>query len=617
MLRSRLLLPLLALPLLVAPAAIAQNETGSPQKSFGEVVRATAVTVTLDVRDATGAVPAELSAGDFVVVEDGQEMLVLAVERAASAGANWPPAGVGSSAVVLATALAAPAEASASKLAPAPREDWAQARNVPWQVVLYFDGPTATIPTIQGAAAELAARAGDLAALGSVEVIVANPSPMRVAGPTRDASELAAALEHLAQEGVGSNEIARLRREFVAAADADNLDELTRSRQDPTPPRQAGTPGGGSQGVLDRTNSARGGGATTLSGASGLQRRMLTRTSAQREFQVLAHQRNQLTAWLALVQRPRRPHALVFVSDGFDLDPSEFYLSYLRDATLVSQTRADLEKLRSGSEFEKMARAVAASGWQVMPISLGLPGGEIAGAADASGRGRFRRFMRDARSEAPGTGLSQFLLRAPMDPLRTMAEESGGDLSLTTDQIGTNLAGLAERVRLTYQVPRDPDGAVHQLDVRSRREGWTVRAPHSVSAAAPDSMMAARARHVLGTANAQGSSLTLAAELAVMTDPTEPDAALFELTYDVDLTSLRSERESLDAGDLRVTLVVELPDGRILVSQSRPTSRVLSADFHYVAREQLRVPKGTRRLAVAVDDTTSGAWGAAAVEPRG
>lgn len=130
-------------------------------------------------------------------------------------------------------------------------------------------------------------------------------------------------------------------------------------------------------------------------------------------------------------------------------------------------------------------------------------------------------------------------------------------------------------------------------------------------------MMAARARHVLGAGDALGSSLGLSANVTLVEDPKQPDAALLKLSYDVDLTSLRSERSALDAGDLRVTLAVELPDGRVLIPQSRPKARDPSSDFHFVAREPLRVPKATRRLAVAVDDTTSGAWGAAAVEPKG
>jgi len=612
MVRSRPWLLPLSLTLAVAPA-FPQTAPEAPEKTFGEVVRATAVTVTIDVRDASGAVPADLAPADLVVLEDGQEMPVLSVERTATA-TGAPASGPAAPALAPAGATSTPArEATTPAAARAAAEP---PRDEPWQVVVYFDGPTATIPTVQGAATQLASQAGQLVALGSVEVVVANPSPSRVAGPTRDAAELAAALRKIDDEGVGTNDLARLRREFVAASDSDNLDEWTRNRTE-TGPRRSGTTGQTEQGVLYRNDSARGADSSFTSGASGLQRRMLIQTSAQREFQLLARQRTLLTDWLALVERPRRPHALVLVSDGFDLDPAEFYLSYLRDSTLVSQTRSDLEGLGSAPVFEEMTRTVAAAGWQVMPVSLGMPGGQAAGGAEASGRGRFRGHSRDSRNEASGSGLSQFLLRAPMDPLRSLAEASGGDLSLTPEQIGAHLGGLADRFRLTYQVPRDPDGQLHRLEVRARRSGWTVRAPNSVSSASPDAMMAARARHVLGVGDALGSSLGLSAEVKVLADPNQPEAELLKLSYDVDLTSLRSERSALDAGELRVTLAVELPDGRVLVSQSRPKSRDLSSDFHYVAREPLRVPKGTRRLAVAVDDTTSGAWGAAAVEPKG
>ncbi|KAB2962501.1 MAG: hypothetical protein F9K18_09715, partial [Thermoanaerobaculia bacterium] len=65
------------------PAPAVQVPPAAPAGSFGEIVKATAVTVTIDVRDAAGRVPADLAAKDFAVLEDGQLMPVLAVERIA------------------------------------------------------------------------------------------------------------------------------------------------------------------------------------------------------------------------------------------------------------------------------------------------------------------------------------------------------------------------------------------------------------------------------------------------------------------------------------------------------------------------------------------------------
>lgn len=599
--------------LLLAAAAVARAQSAPPAQApppaapaatFGEVVKATAVTVTIDVRDAQGRVPADLAAKDFSVLEDERPMPVISVERIGAAAASAPPE------------AAPPAAGSPPAGVPAAVEAEA------WQIVVYFDSPTASTPTVQGAARELAARAAELVRLGLVEVVLADPRPTRVVAPTRDAAALAAGLEKLAKKGKGDNQIARLRRDFVSASDADNLEELNRgARAESQAPRQGGGGTPGSPGsVLYRNEGARPpAGSGMPSGASGAQRQMLIRNSVQQEGQLLARSRALLVDWLALSERSRRPRALLLVSDGFDVDPGEFYLSYLRDTSLASGLESELAKMSAGPAFEQMTRTIAASGWQVVAISLGQPGAQSATSAEQSGRGRFRGFTGGGTgsSEATGTGLSAFLLRAPAGPLRTAAEETGGELALAPAQLGAAVTALGERVRLTYQVPRDPDGAVHRLAVRAERAGLTVRAPRSVSAAAPDALMAARARHVLDGPRVEGASFPVTLRAAGRPDPAKPDAVDLTLELAADLAPLAAEGARLDAGNLRVTIAVEMPDGRILISQERPRPRDLSADRRYASSTPLRVPKGVRRIAVAVDDVESGAWGAASAVPNG
>jgi len=581
------------------PESPAPTAPRQPAATFGEEIRATAVTVTIDVRDEQGNVPADLRADDFVVVEDGVEMTVIALEP------------------VTERVEAAPAAAPAGEPAPAAAEPAgpefvAPPRPAvePWQVVVYFDSPTSSLPTVQLAADELAARASELAALGSVEIVVADPVPERKLEPTRDPERIAAALEEIAKEGLGRNEIARLRRDFVAFTSQDNLDELTRSRGEPAAPAAGGGNIGGSPGtIIDRTNRSPSD-SSVPSGASGQRRLMALRNSAQREYQLLARQRTLMIDFLALIERPRRPHTLVYVSDGFDVDPSEFYLSQLRDVSLVSSAQSDLRSLHSGAAFEAASKSVAAAGWQVFPISLGQPGSAPSVSAADSGRARYRSFDRGGRTEAPGSGLPAFLLRAPLDPLKTIAEETGGELSLSPEQIGAAISSLSERFRLTYQVPRDPDTETHALEIRSRRPGVRVRAQRSISTASTDAMMAARLRHVLRTGDLGGADLGFDLEGSVERDKEVADAIVLTLSYAADLSPVAVFRPELDASGLRVTMVVELPDGRLLVSQERPTPQDLSAARRFQATVPLRLPKDTKRVAVALDDVASGSWGA-------
>src|SRR5688572_11627210 len=137
------ILPLLVLAL---PATLlAQPSTPPPQRppadpGFGAEIRATAVEVVIEVRDAAGQVPAALRPEDFQVLEDGAEQPVIGVERIGAAAAA-PGA---------APSAAAPAPAPAGTT-----QAVSGSRTVPWQIVAYFDLTLSATPTVRGAAAAL------------------------------------------------------------------------------------------------------------------------------------------------------------------------------------------------------------------------------------------------------------------------------------------------------------------------------------------------------------------------------------------------------------------------------------------------------------------------------
>lgn len=152
----------------------------------------------------------------------------------------------------------------------------------------------------------------------------------------------------------------------------------------------------------------------------------------ERERELLDRQRSALAGSL-LSRRGDRPGLLILVQDGFDLDFKRFYVS--RTARLDGlETDVD-------DSYARLGGASAAAGWTILPLSLGEQGSE------------FDR---------------------PREPLRLLAEATGGELITSPRQLGRALRATAGAVRLSYRSPTAGEEP-QLLEVRFRdRE---VRAP--------------------------------------------------------------------------------------------------------------------------------------------
>jgi hypothetical protein len=129
-------------------------------------------------------------------------------------------------------------------------------------------------------------------------------------------------------------------------------------------------------------------------------------------------------------------------------------------------------------------------------------------------------------------------------------------------------------------------------------------------------MAAANARRLLEGSDGQAGELELEARGETRLNPADPKTVDAFVDVDLDLGPLTAARAGLNAGELRATLAILLPDGKIFVSQQRPQPQDLSQSASWRYRFPLRVLKGTRRVAVVVDDLRHGMWGGAVVELR-
>jgi len=390
-------------------AVLLTAQTPAPDASPPAAAPSTvSIELSVQVLDRKGEIPrAPLQPGDFTVLEDGQPRPV-------------------------------------SGLAPLAR---------PWRIVLYVDRVLTGSRTLRAAAGSLAERAAELAALGTVELIVAEPQPRVVLAPTQNVRAIDEALSKLWLSGEGRDDVRVLRQRF--------REDKPVEGEDPS----------------DRIPEA-----------------------VEAEARIVRRQQDALAEWL-VAQEGSGPRALFLVTDGFDVDPEKFYR---KEAGAASASESQGESKSEGA-LEKVAletaRTAAALGWTAMPLPVG----------DAS-LPDLRRVKSRPTPQVPVGGTITLgrkkpdedkatpplpSLLAANEPLVWLAEATGGELVLQTQNLGTVLSHLRSRWWLTYQAPRELDGRPHALEVQTGRPDLTVRARRWDVKGVPEAVAAARARRLL------------------------------------------------------------------------------------------------------------------------
>ncbi|HEX2252760.1 MAG TPA: VWA domain-containing protein [Thermoanaerobaculia bacterium] len=566
-----ILLLALAWPARSADGA-AQGGSSPPRETFRGSTQVTLVELVVEVRDERGATPAVLSPADFEVVEDGVARPVVAVERLAGGGT---------------TGSAAAAASRAAAAAPAQRT---------WEVTLYFDLMLSGGRSVRRTAEALAAQAGRLTSLGPVRLVVAGPEPEEVLAATRSARLVEAALTHLARDGAGRDALKNLRREFVrnlqlkGALDARNLPQEL-----PTGSLPGEAPGPAPFAELKGANFGQ---------------EQLIRSALREERMLLRRQQDRLLGWAA-EDLTAGPKTLLLVSDGFDLDPMEFYASSLSDPTLIASLAGEAHQQNAAAGFDDLVQALAARGWVTVNVAPGGLEPATTMAAETTGRGRMGEIM--AGSEDAVAQLPSSLVLHPLQPLNVLAEATGGETLTGVREIPAALGRLADRVVVSYQVERPADGSTHRVEVRARRPGLTVKAPRWSSSPAPAAAASARARRLLA-GDVERGDLTLLAVVALQEAEGEDAArrsavlqARLELGADAGLAADRGSAPR----DLRVTTAVSFAEGTPFVRHETAQGQRLGGLDAWTYTLPLSLPAGFERVAVVVEDLATGAWGGA------
>ncbi len=457
-------------------------------------------------------------------------------------------------------------------------------QTAPWRFVIYFERSLTAPRSIAKSARSLDRQVMELIALGDVEVVLADPSPRVMQAFTRDPERLRAVLSDLAKSSRGSNEVAEIRRQFLmfrdmrieAGADSRDIAALEVSNQ--------------------------------------------IRSAARQEQLIIDRQLTRFRDWIE-TYGVRPASVVMLVSDGFDLDPSDFYLEAVTIPGVEQELGTELIRYRTDRSSQELSRQLAAEGWTSLILATkGVPPPDAAADASMAGRDRFRSIGESASaSSGPGSGTPFSLLQHPTEPWLQIAEETGGEVLTNLRKTGRALARLGQRFRLTYQADRPADGKRRQLDVRVSRPRLVIQSPKWTRSPTAAGAAQSRVRRLLvlptaGTGVDHGD-LPVDARLQIMPaqgDRTRPQQ--IQLTILFDLNALRPLLVA-DAASIRFTIGVALGDGAPFVHQEThqvalPALASKLPRFTHTVTLNMPADIEVNRVGVVVEELGSGSWGA-------
>lgn len=529
--RSSLLLLISA----VAFAAFGQQ----PAVHVEPAVFVTVIDVVADVRDASGKVPSGLTADDFTVMEEGVEQKVIGVDYLRAQRVAAPPR----------TDRQEPAAESES--------------TSEWQIVVYFETQLSSGTNRKTVAKALIKQIDQLVRIGSVDVVLASPTPAPLVRGSRDPEAIRQALQKVATHNE-SNWLVAHRRDFYTTVQMGvSRDGIT------TVPANA---------VMPQIDD---------------------------EILMISRFRNNLMSWLSTYGR-HVPRTLLIVTDGFDLDPVDFY-GFALSSHQQDMVRAYLQRSELGQSMDRLARALAAGGW----TTVSIPGEITSGTgwfndASASGTGRIRE-LRTADPQISTTPKS-FLSR-PLEPLILIADSTGGKVVSNYSKIAEMIADLDDRVRLTYQVARPPDGKARKIEIVSRRPHVKVRSMQWAASSAPDEMAEARALGLL-KADIPGGDLEVTSSVVWHAATTRRMGTLYGAANLAPIARVLPQGATTA---FRVTLAVKVsPTSAFVVN--RLVTEFDRAAPAFTFRAPADVPLDASLIVVTIEEINTGMWGSARVE---
>ena len=531
-----------ALAVLVAVSAAAQQQQ-QQQPVVSQGVYVTAIELVADVRDAKGEVPAGLKASDFIVLEDGVEQKVIGVDYFSTGGSVAPQV--------------ADQPQSAPALARTNRQEAAG-----WQIVVFFDMYLSSPATIKSSVESLMQRADELARLGQVSIVTADPAiEFKVLG-ARSADEIRKGLQTV-KATAARNWLVRHRRQYQA-----------------------------------RSDQARGGRLITSDLAVFQQNRQLEEfLRSEILAEVDAVERFQASLLTAIGRFPRRtPRALFVVSEGFELDSSAYYQQFSTDIEDINRIRSTPLEFNVGDTVDSIARVLAASGWTTIGVHAPLGSGEQW--IDDASRSMIGRVSQPRAKEALHAS------ERGHDPLIAFAAETGGTFG-TPGMIAKSVERLEQALIISYQVSREPDGKPRSIEIKSRRPGLEIKAFKWATESTPSELAATRTLSLMSDSATSGSGdlpTTVSLDWTGRIGPRREGMITVNSSL-AGLAPVFADRQTV----FRVTIVVGRKNKPPTIVHRTVTPKVLNDTF--TIRVPIEAGDETLEVAATVEELTSGLWG--------
>lgn len=537
---------------LVAVLLVLSLATGTPAQErsgkFGAKAFVTAIELVVDVTDASGKTPTNLTPADFAIVEDGIAREVVSVEYL---GGGVPIA------MADATAPASPREA-----APPAAE---------WQIVIWFDGITTGRGTLQDSVRELKKQSAQLVAMGPVTILYSDLSTKAMLTTSRSARAVNEALDRVLNNGLGDR-ITRLRQGFVKDS--------------------------------EQVTGVSFGGATFVTNGVGND----IAHFVSEELRLLRISRTNLLRWISRVPR-RQPRMLMYVGGGFDLDPVDFYATVYestpegqtgRDTLRRSENRVNLDE-----QNNDLARTLAIEGW--LTVAVGGTG------AYSMTSGVERQGNEMVANVTSGNAMPTYLYSAPSAPLEQYARETGGVRVASVAQLPRVMDRLRNRIRLTYQVDREPDLAPRQVEVRAKRAGLSVTAPRWTSSSTSVAIMEVRALDLLeNPERAEKGDLEVVA-YAVPGESSGITERSGTLHARASLAPLKAVAGQIGATKVRLTVAFNEPGSLPSFVHNLMDVADLGKLDAIEWSAPYTMPAASNMATVVVEELTTGAWGSVRV----
>jgi hypothetical protein len=422
-----------------------------------------------------------------------------------------------------------------------------------------------------------------LVQLGTVDVVFANPRPKALLKNSRDPEAVRAALQTVASS-TGANQIAMHRLQFLREVQSTTGLQAIQDTQEiiwEFDPKTEKLVKKDKPPVRDKSNMSSHVTAVDIK---------TVRPYIEEEIQIINRFRRNLVSWMSNYSQ-YAPRTLMMATDGFDVDPVEYYSASLNKGDEL-ELKSYVSQAALKDSSAKLARTLAVAGWRTVSI---VGNSSSDGWVDDASSGSPGRVHKN-NFAAPQAGPRSILIR-PADPLREVADETGGEVVGNSGKIAQAIDRLDDRLRITYQVDRKPDGKPVKIELKARDKALKVRSAHWAASATPEEMSEQRAL-------AQLLDSTFTGDLSVQsTVEWSANTARRQGTLNV-----VSKIPDLTKGDFRFTLAVLVPPNEsFVVNKHLAGYQLPNGEFRL--RTPLDLPAATSVVVVAIEELSTGMWG--------